>query len=118
MTVGIQFIQEYEMRHSSGSYFFDFALPRLKLLVEIDSWSYHHTKRHKIRDACKHSFAEANGWTLIRLRGKSKIGLRAIRAIREYRSLKEKPQKLIMTDWLHKMCIAKIEKLMAQTESD
>lgn len=85
MVVGEQFFPEYEMKHGTGSYFFDFAFPKLKLLLEIDGWSYHHTKRQKIRDACKHKFAEAHGWKLIRLKGKTKIGLRAVRAVRDYR---------------------------------
>lgn len=88
MVVREQFFPEYEMKHDTGFYYFDFALPKLKLLLEIDGWSYHHTKRQKIRDACKHKFAEAHGWKLIRVKGKTKVGLRAVRAVHEYRRQK------------------------------
>ena len=83
---GVYFVAEYQMRHRTGSYFFDFAFPKLKLLLEIDSWTYHHTRRQRIRDACKNRFVEENGWRLIRLKNGSKLGLRAVRAVRKFRN--------------------------------
>ena len=84
------------MKHGAGSYFFDFAIPKLRLLLEIDGWSYHHTRRQRVRDACKHKFAEEQGWKLIRLKNKSKVGQRAVKAIGNYR--REKLSKFAGTD--------------------
>lgn len=49
-------------------FIYDFAFPRLWLLVELDSKKYHMTLRHRLRDARKTQNAVEHGWTIKRIR--------------------------------------------------
>lgn len=61
---GLKFVQE----HSLGPFWFDFAIPSLMLLVEIDSHTYHRFPRQLRRDRDKQRYAEAGGWKVVRVR--------------------------------------------------
>jgi len=51
-----------------GPFIYDFAVPNLGLLIELDSRRYHMHKRHRIRDQAKDKTAADKGWTLRRVR--------------------------------------------------
>lgn len=51
-----------------GPFIYDFAVPNLGLLIELDSRRYHTHKRHRIRDQAKDKNAADKGWTLCRVR--------------------------------------------------
>ncbi len=50
-----------------GPYYFDFAIPELRLLLEIDPHSTHGSVSRKIRDSKKSKLAKDGGWQLVRL---------------------------------------------------
>lgn len=68
-----------------GKFIYDFAFQRLKLLIEVDSYTYHRSNKKKMIDATKHRNAVQHGWRLVRVRGKSKLGKRAVQVIRARR---------------------------------
>src|SRR6267142_1906043 len=80
---GEHFLPEYKL----GSFVFDFAFPRLKLLMEVDSWTWHHTGRRKQNDARKLRYAEKCGWRPARLKVGPKLGRRACGLVRACRLL-------------------------------
>ena len=74
-----------EYRVGTAKFFYDFAFPRLKLLLEIDSRTWHGSKRKRRVDAAKKANAEAHGWKLVRVFNGPKIGLRAVKLVRARR---------------------------------
>lgn len=60
--------EEAYAEYGLANFVFDFALPRLRLLIEIDSKTYHSAAWRKKRDANKTAWATQNGWHLARLR--------------------------------------------------
>ncbi len=48
---------------------YDFGFPSIRLLVELDSRSYHRTAQQKSRDRYKNKIAERCEWTLKRIKG-------------------------------------------------
>lgn len=80
---GEHFIPEYQL----GPYLFDFAFPKLMLLMEVDSWTWHSSRSRHARDGRKTSFAREAGWELHRLRVGPKLGKRACHAVRTMRLL-------------------------------
>ena len=52
---------------------FDFAVPKLRLLVEIDSRRWHSHPSRKNRDRYKSRLAEDEGWKLVRVTGDSSL---------------------------------------------
>lgn len=64
MASGWHFVQNYKIE----SAFFDFAIPQLSLLIEIDSKSYHRYPRQKSNDRRKDALAAQNHWNLHRFR--------------------------------------------------
>lgn len=56
-------VAEYKLR----PFIYDFAVPSLGLLIELDSKSYHQHPRHKIQDAKKDLHATSQGWTVKRV---------------------------------------------------
>ena len=60
---GHRFIQEYKLK----KFIYDFAVPRLRLLIEVDSRSYHSYPRQKARDRAKTKLADEDGWFLLRV---------------------------------------------------
>lgn len=61
---GYHFIREFEL----GSFRFDFALPKLWLFVEADSYLWHRRPRQKKRDMAKDALATEKGWHVARVR--------------------------------------------------
>lgn len=60
---GYKVFQEYKL----GKFIYDFAVPRLRLLIEVDSYSYHKSKRQLRRDLLKSKSAKAEHWCLVRI---------------------------------------------------
>ena len=58
------FVQEYPKLEP---FVYDFAIPRLRMLIEVDSKSYHSYPRQKSRDKAKTKLAEDEGWHLVRV---------------------------------------------------
>jgi very-short-patch-repair endonuclease len=56
----------YSVEYPVGPYVFDFAIPGLRLLLELDSSSYHRLPRQFKRDRIKVGFAKEKGWTVAR----------------------------------------------------
>lgn len=83
---GEQFIPEFQL----GPFLYDFAFPKLKLLMEVDSWTWHHSRNRRIRDGRKVSFAHEAGWEFRRLKVGPKLGKRACNTVREMRLIKIK----------------------------
>ena len=54
--------------YSMGAFIFDFVLPRRRLIIEIDSESYHSSGKAKRRDTQKDDWAKRNRWRLVRIR--------------------------------------------------
>jgi very-short-patch-repair endonuclease len=81
MTFGEYFVCEFELDH----FLYDFAFPSLRLLMEADSYTYHHTRKTKITDARKHKVAEAHGWKLVRVMKSANVGKKACALVRERR---------------------------------
>lgn len=61
---GYNFIREYPL----GAFRFDFALPRLWLLIEADSYLWHRRPRQIQRDQKKDTLASDGGWFVARVR--------------------------------------------------
>lgn len=49
-----------------GPYTYDLAFPKEKVLVEVDSWQYHHQEKPFIVDRWKSNAAARAGWLLLR----------------------------------------------------
>ena len=78
---GEHFIAEYKI----GKFIYDFAFPKLMLLLEADSRTWHSSKHKRRVDAVKHVNAEAHGWKLVRVNNGPKVGNRAVRLVRARR---------------------------------
>ena len=77
LETGYHFVQEYELK----PFIFDFALPKLRLLIEVDSVSYHHTPQQLSRDKRKSAFATKAGWEVARVRVGRSLDSAVIRAV-------------------------------------
>jgi len=66
---GLSWKQEYPLE----KFIYDFACPKLRLLVEIDSWTYHHTRQQRSRDQAKDLLAKKLQWELVRLKPQEKM---------------------------------------------
>jgi very-short-patch-repair endonuclease len=53
--------------YSLGGFLYDFAVPSLNLLIEIDSKKYHSGWRRKTKDLVKTAVAKNEGWHLCRI---------------------------------------------------
>jgi very-short-patch-repair endonuclease len=62
--IGVKAYSEFSM----GPYIFDFVLPRHRLILEIDSDSYHNSRRQRGNDQQKDEWAKRNHWLLVRIR--------------------------------------------------
>lgn len=58
-----------EPQYQAGKYRIDFALPHLRIAVELDGHDYHKTKEQRTRDAGRDRWLTINGWTVIRFTG-------------------------------------------------
>lgn len=75
---GFSVVSEYQI----GSYFYDFAIPSLRMLIELDSRRYHHGSRAK-RDRIKDHIAAQEEWHLVRVRAGRWMKSDALRAVKE-----------------------------------
>lgn len=64
--------QEYPL----GPFRYDFAIPALRAIVEVDSRTYHSHPSRKARDRVKTAQAESAGWTVCRVRAGSELRLK------------------------------------------
>lgn len=78
---GEPFVAEYKI----GKFLYDFAFPRLKLLLEVDSRTWHSSKHKKHVDRVKGGIANEHGWKLVRVFNGPKVGLRAVKLVRARR---------------------------------
>ena len=80
---GERFVQEYRL----GKFYYDFAIPAIRLLVEIDPHSYHRLAVQQLRDTVKDVLAQRHGWRVarIRCRGFEPIKLSVQRTVAERR---------------------------------
>ncbi len=60
---GIRFEQEFPL----GGFFFDFAVPLFRMLIEVDSYTYHRHPSRRHRDREKTAIAERDGWKVARV---------------------------------------------------
>lgn len=77
---------EADAEFKLGTFIYDFAIPKLGLLLELDSKRYHTNKRHRIRDNAKDKNAANQGWTLKRVRIGPHMVLDVERAIIEQKA--------------------------------
>jgi very-short-patch-repair endonuclease len=63
-SLGLHFIQEFAIESAR----FDFALPSIRLLFEIDSKKFHKTARQISNDKRKNALAKMHGWNLVRVK--------------------------------------------------
>lgn len=66
--------------YTLGRFIFDFAIPKLRLLIEIDSESYHSSWQSKDRDRQKNEWAKRNHWEIARIRSPD-IGSQVLKVI-------------------------------------
>lgn len=66
---GYRYICEYPLK----GYFFDLAVPELRLILEIDSWSYHRKRFRQQRDRDKQVCAENYGWKVCRVNAQDDV---------------------------------------------
>jgi very-short-patch-repair endonuclease len=64
-------------------FIYDFAVPALRLLIEVDSRSYHRFPRQQKRDRVKTLHAQRKHWKLVRLKVNESVGLEAHLAVKE-----------------------------------
>ena len=64
--LGVPVLFEYSI--SGSRFIFDIAVPRLRLLIELDSPSYHRYPRQLKRDKAKTEEARRLGWDLVRIK--------------------------------------------------
>ena len=72
----------YVAGYRIGPWYFDFAFRRAGILLEIDSWTYHHGWRRMVTDHSKDSAAAQAGWQLHRVRGERGLGHRIIMVVK------------------------------------
>lgn len=77
--LGLDAIAEFRLQ----CYSYDFALPRLRMLVEVDSARWHQSLRQQRRDAKKTKLAQANGWHLVRFKVDSHLPLKVELAVNQ-----------------------------------
>jgi very-short-patch-repair endonuclease len=65
-----------------GPFIYDFAFPKLRLLIEIDSRRWHRGYSRKQRDKRKSAYAADQGWALVRLDVGENLDTRAELAVR------------------------------------
>lgn len=64
-----------------GSFIYDFAVPKLRLLLEIDSKTYHRLPAQRKRDRVKTAHAVDRHWKLVRLTAGAGVGASALAAV-------------------------------------
>jgi very-short-patch-repair endonuclease len=69
---GRHFIQEFNL----APYWFDFAVPALRMLIEVDGYTYHHRPWQRKRDKAKDAAGQAKGWRVVRLQNNPQLPVR------------------------------------------
>lgn len=67
----ITFEHQKQLKTENGSWLYDFFIPHLNLLVEIDGEYWHSTKKQLNRDLIKNKIAKDQGFILLRLSDKN-----------------------------------------------
>ena len=70
-----------EAEHKLDGFYYDFFIPTLGFIIEVDSRRYHSSKRKKIKDYIKTKVAEDRGYKLARIRAGYHVADDARRAI-------------------------------------
>jgi very-short-patch-repair endonuclease len=78
---GFQVYAEYKLEN----FIYDFAIPRLRLLIEIDSRKYHRFPRQKRKDSLKTQIAIKSHWKLVRLTPSDGLRISAVETVRDRR---------------------------------
>lgn len=76
-------VQEYQL--PGQPFFYDFAVPSLRLLLEVDTHSYHNHRSRQRRDRIKSERAEEANWKLVRIEPPN-VGLKAQLAVERRQS--------------------------------
>lgn len=76
---GFKFFAEFPI----DKYFFDFAIPKLRMLIEVDGAGYHRRNYQKNRDRRKNKIAKDEQWHLIRIRPSSRMGNEVLSKVHE-----------------------------------
>jgi len=70
----------FECEFKVENFFFDFALPHLRVLIEIDSYSYHKGIRAE-KDGRKAQAAKKAGWDLLRFKPSKRLKVKVLRSL-------------------------------------
>jgi len=62
-------------------FIYDFSIPKLRMLIEIDSHSYHQFAKQIKRDKRKTAWAKEHGWHLVRFKPSESMGGDIIKAV-------------------------------------
>ena len=76
---GYSVLSEYKV----GEFYYDFAIVRLRMLIEVDSRRYHSGASKAKRDRIKDSVAESEAWHLVRVRAGRWMKSDALAAIKD-----------------------------------
>jgi very-short-patch-repair endonuclease len=68
--------------YPAGRFIFDFAIPKLRMLIEVDSVTYHRRWRNVRTDEKKNQWAHKNLWHLVRIRAPD-IGQQVAHAVKK-----------------------------------
>lgn len=62
-------------------FIYDFSIPKLRMLIEIDSHSYHQFAKQIKRDKRKTAWAKQHGWHLVRFKPSEGMGGEIVKAV-------------------------------------
>jgi len=81
LTVGIVLVPQYAIGHIHA----DFAIPDMKLAIEVDSTQWHSSEQAKMNDARRDKIYDKYGWYVLRVTGKEimKSGEKIAEELRE-----------------------------------
>lgn len=66
-SMGFKIDKDYFFNHNVGTYWLDFAFPKLKIAIECDGTYFHKFRKAKLRDERKNKWLNEHGWHLVRL---------------------------------------------------
>jgi very-short-patch-repair endonuclease len=66
-----------------GRFIYDFAVPKIRLLIEVDSNRFHRLPRQVKRDRLKNACARKQHWKLVRVKVGPNVGMDALMAVKE-----------------------------------
>jgi very-short-patch-repair endonuclease len=65
-TIQYSIYPQFEVKHGSQTYSIDFALPNIKLGIEVDGYLFHSSSEQKQKDKERDAKLASQGWTMIR----------------------------------------------------